>query len=495
MIFFTGYNLILCCMFVIAYYIVPKKVRFCVLAVASATFVLIVNPVRSILFLFASVFLIYGCAIGIEKGNKIIKNILFVLGLVFSLATMGLLKTFVNLTPLWQYILAPLGLSYYTFTMMGYLIDVKREMFKAEKNPVKFLLFAVFFPTLLSGPIINYEAMKDKLFEGHSFDLQKIVFGAQRIIWGLFKKIVISDRIGVVVNQIFDNYTEYSGFYIIIAILFFPIQLYTDFSGCIDMIMGIAEIFGVDLPDNFSLPFLSKSVAEFWRRWHITLGNWLRDYVFYTILRAKFVKKLTKKFKQKVSTKKIMKYVTWCALLVTWFCIGLWHNGVPGSIFGVGIYFGVIIVLSEATEGIRSKAVKALRIKTDCFSYDLFAICRTYVLFAVGNMFFRQRAGLMAGFTMLKNIFPLNNIWIFTDGSMNALGLDGFEWSILAIAILIMIVAGLIRAKHEEGVRVWINNQNVLFSYLVWLVIIVLCILWGWYGEGYTSQAFIYQQF
>lgn len=495
MVFFSGINLFICIFFVAFYYVVPKAVRWVVLAVATISMVALVNPLRSSIYAFLSVLLIYGCALGVEKTTGILKKIVFGVGILFAISSMALLKTFSGLTSIQYYIIAPLGLSYYTFTMIGYLIDVKREMYPAEKNPLKFALFGLFFPTLLSGPIMNYSSMKDKLYTGHEFDLQKIVFGVERIIWGLFKKMVISDRMGVVVNLVFDQYESYPGYYILLAVLLFPIQLYTDFSGCIDMIMGLAELFGIDLPENFSLPFLSESVAEFWRRWHITLGQWLKDYVFYSILRSSFVSGITKIMKKRMKYKKAMQIVTWLSLLITWYCIGLWHAGTWSSIFGVGLFFGGIIVISEMTEGGRDKLVQVLHVNTACFSYKLFKIARTYLLFAVGNSFFRQRKGLAEGFMMWGNMFRIRNPWIFVDGSLLNIGLDYAEWFVLGVALIILIIAGVAKAKLKSSLRLWIYNQNVLFSFFVWISIIVLCVLWGWYGEGYTTQAFIYQQF
>lgn len=495
MIFFSGINLLILIFFMIVYYMAPKKARWIVLAIASVSMVVMVNTLLSSMYALLSVLLIYGCALGIEKTTGVLRNVLFGFGIVFALSSMALLKTFSGIFESPYLFLAPLGLSYYTFAMLGYLTDIKREMYPAQKNPLKLVLFCLFFPTLVSGPIMNYSLMQNNLYNGHEFDVKKIVFGVQRIIWGLFKKMVISDRVGVFVSLVFDQYELYPGYYILLAILLFPLQLYTDFSGCIDMIMGVAEIFGVDLPPNFSLPFLSESVAEFWRKWHITLGQWLRDYVFYSILRSSIVKKIVKALKKRMKSKRAMQIVTWLALLITWYCIGLWHNGTWSSIFGVGLFFGIIIVISEMTEDIRNRIVCNLRIDTACFSYRCFKVVRTYLLFAIGNSFFRQRRGLVDGFLMWGNMVKTKNPWIFDDGSLLELGLDHAEWFVLAVSVIILILAGIAKSKLNSSLRLWIYNQNVLFSYFVWITIIVLCVLWGWYGEGYTTQAFIYQQF
>ena len=194
-----------------------------------------------------------------------------------------------------------LGLSYYSLMMIGYLSDVYMGETKAEKNIFKLALFMSYFPILISGPFIKYSKIKEELYEGNKFKYNNLCYGIVRILWGCFKLLIISQRLNLFINGVYENLGTETGIgvYSILAILFFPLQLYTNFSGSIDIIMGISKIIGINLPENFNSPFFSTSITELWRRWHITLGEWLRNYIFYPLLKSSGMQNLQKKFSKK----------------------------------------------------------------------------------------------------------------------------------------------------------------------------------------------------
>ncbi|MDR2889986.1 MAG: MBOAT family protein, partial [Lachnospiraceae bacterium] len=181
---------------------------------------------------------------------------------------------------------AVLGISFYTLSMLGYVIDIYYEIGQVSRNYFKFLLYGLFFPTMISGPVMRYSQMAEELYQPHSFDYKRITRGFQRMLWGFFKKLVISERAALVVNTVFNDHGQYEGAFYWLAAMFFVIQLYTDFSGCMDIVLGIGETFGINMPENFRTPFLSRSISEYWRRWHITLGAFMKDYVFFPLLRS-----------------------------------------------------------------------------------------------------------------------------------------------------------------------------------------------------------------
>ena len=187
---------------------------------------------------------------------------------------------FKNNIPILRFAL-PLGISFYTFQTMGYIIDVYRDKYPYEKNIFKLALFISFFPQLIQGPISRFDDLKETLFGEHSFDAKAISFGLQRILWGFFKKLVIADRLLPAVNTIVRNPEEYQGVYVLVGMFFYAIQLYADFTGGIDIAIGVAEVFGIRLKENFERPYFSKSITEYWRRWHISLGSWFREYMFF----------------------------------------------------------------------------------------------------------------------------------------------------------------------------------------------------------------------
>lgn len=192
-------------------------------------------------------------------------------------------------------ILVPLGISFYTFQSVSYVIDVYWGKVKAERNPFKFALFVSFFPQIMQGPIGRFDKLAPQFFAPHKFDLTRIEYGLQRIFWGFFKKLILADRTAGYVNNVFvNNYQAFNGFYVIVAVLMYCVELYADFSGGMDIVIGTAEMFGITMDENFKRPFFSKSIGEFWRRWHVTLGEWMKDYIFYPFSLSKAFNKIGK---------------------------------------------------------------------------------------------------------------------------------------------------------------------------------------------------------
>ena len=220
----------------------------------------------------------------------------------------------------------PLGISFYTFIAMGYCIDVYRGKYPAEKNFGKFALFISFFPHIIQGPFSRYNKLKETLFAPHSFSMDRLGEGALRILWGIFKKTVIAYRFGIVADNLYEQDSGYWGIHIIILMVFVTLQLYADFSGYMDIACGVSHIMGIRLEENFEQPFFAKSIEEFWRRWHITLGAWFRDYVFYAISMGKKVQALSRKLRQKLGNTLARMIPSYIALFFVWTATGLWHG-------------------------------------------------------------------------------------------------------------------------------------------------------------------------
>lgn len=195
----------------------------------------------------------------------------------------GILSLFHGQPLSFMHFALPLGISFYTFQSMGYIIDVYRGTCDVEDNIFKLGLFISFFPQIIQGPISRFKDLSQTLYQEHHFDLKQISFGLQRILWGYFKKLVIADRILVAVNTLIGDPTTYDGIYVFVGMIFYAIELYADFTGGIDITIGVAQVFGVHLTENFDRPFFSKDIAEYWRRWHITMGTWFKDYIFYPL--------------------------------------------------------------------------------------------------------------------------------------------------------------------------------------------------------------------
>ncbi|MFR7844047.1 MAG: MBOAT family O-acyltransferase [Gallintestinimicrobium sp.] len=252
-----------------------------------------------ILYPMAAVGAVWGAAILIDRTKEQKKKLAaLICAVLFCVGLLCTLKFF-HLG-----LLAPMGISFYTLTLLGYLFDVYYEIGPVQRNYGKLLLFCCYFPTMISGPIMKYSDMEKQMYAGHKLDYRNVTFGMQRMLLGFFKKLVISERTAILANEIFNNYEKYSGVSIWVGAAAFTMQLYTDFDGCMDIVLGISECFGIRLPENFSAPFLSRSIEEYWRRWHISLGDWLKNYLFYPLLRTKFFMNLPKKLKGKLGKKR-----------------------------------------------------------------------------------------------------------------------------------------------------------------------------------------------
>ena len=196
-------------------------------------------------------------------------------------------------------VIMPLGISYYTFMAISYALDVYWKRYKAEKNFLCYAVFLSYFPHVVQGPIDRYNEFKEQIKEGVPFKSENLAHGAQLALWGFFKKLVIADRIGMLCSGVFGSWESYSGTWIALAVVVYSIQIYTDFSGCIDIVRGESEMFGITLRRNFNHPYFSKTMGEFWRRWHMSLQEWFKDYVYFPVSASAFTKKIKKFFKAK----------------------------------------------------------------------------------------------------------------------------------------------------------------------------------------------------
>ena len=209
---------------------------------------------------------------------------------------------------------------------IGYMIDVYRGVADAEKNPFRYALFVSFFPQLVQGPISRWNDLKKSLFESHVFSWVNIQYGFERILWGYFKKMVIADRAAIGLATIQSDVSVYYGAYAFVGMLLYAIDLYADFTGGIDITIGVAQMFGITLPENFRRPFFSKSIAEYWRRWHITLCAWFKDYLFYPLSMSKWMNKVSRWLKKHVGKPVGSRFPVYFSSLTVWFVTGIWHG-------------------------------------------------------------------------------------------------------------------------------------------------------------------------
>lgn len=386
----------------------------------------------------------------------------------------------------------PLGIFFYTLQATSYIIDVYRGKLSAEKNFAKVVLFVSFFPQIIQGPIGRFGTLAPQLYEGHRFDFKQAKHGVWLFIWGLMKKLTLAEYMGIIADEVFGNYTEYKGLIILIGAMIYGVQVYADFSGGMDMIGGVAQVFGIKMAVNFERPYFARSVSEFWRRWHITLGAWMRDYVFYPLSLSKAFASLGKKTR-KVFGAYIGKMLpTFLASFIAFFLVGVWH-GSSYKYVVYGLWNSVIISGSILLEPTYKKILGKLKVNTECFSWQLFQILRTFLLVSIGRIFSRADS-LMISFGMIKNMFAEFNPWVLTDGTLYELGLEPRQMFMVFLVILVLLVVSLMQ---EKGIRIResLEQQNMLFQWLVVIGAILFIVIYGAYGGGFSAADFVYQQF
>ena len=496
------------------YYIVPRKIQWIILLVMSVIFYLSAATPYTIVYLILSTLIAYVSTNLMrhkrltDSHKKIIAAVTF-LAIFLNIFIWFVLKgssfwvlgseaihyviPAFPILPHWQYA-AAIGMGYYTAQVIGYILDCYWENSEPQKNPLKLFLFVCFFPQLTVGPISRYSQLQ-VLYEKHEFSYQNLCFGCQRILWGVFKKLVISDRVGIITNAIWADTNTYTGFWPWIAVFLYPLQMYTDFSGCVDIILGAAEIFDIKLLENFKNPFFSRTCQEFWQRWHITLGAWAKDYVYYPMLKSAPIIKVGKWAKRHFG-KRTAKLIPWAmGMGVLWFVMGFWHGSVQ-HIFGVSLWFWTILVVGEIFSPQIKKCVEVLHINAVSFSWHLFQSIRTYLLFALGVVFF-SAPGMGAAvsryqvlWTGLKNLNP----WIFFDNSVLNLGVTQADINLIIFGVICLLFVANLREKYGYA-RVWMQKQILAFRWFIWIAVFFIDLVCGLYGLGFDASQFIYQGF
>lgn len=529
---FTSYEFIfLVAVVCVLYYVVPKKCQWTLLLVAGYVFYFLAGAAY-LPYILVTTATTYLTARQIGMWQKQVKNYIKKQGagfcreekkkyketekkkqrrlmtacLVWNLGILAVLKytnfaiynvnsvlTMFNLTSRLEFVefVLPLGISFYTFQSMGYLIDVYRGSCEAEKNPWKFALFVSFFPQLLQGPISRFHQLAETLFEEHKFDWAVVTSGLQRILWGYFKKLVVADRMLVAVNTLINTPEKYQGAYVFAGMLFYAVELYADFTGGIDITIGVAELLGIRMTENFQRPFFSKSVKEYWNRWHISMGTWFRDYVFYPVAssqRMLAVSRFARKYMGEAIGKRLPVYLT---SFLVWSATGLWHGASWNFIaWGLGNFF--IIMVSRELEPLYRKFHQRFPKVEQKLWFRMFQIGRTILLMSTLRMFDCYRSVSMT-FRMFGSMFTSGNWHVLFDRSLLNLGLDATDFIILLFGSLLMLAVSL--WQRRGPVRAAIRKKPCAVRVVVWYGLFLSVLLFGAYGIGYEASQFIYTQF
>lgn len=389
----------------------------------------------------------------------------------------------------------PMGISFYTFQSMGYIIDVYRGKQEAERNFFKLALFVSFFPQLVQGPISRFSDLAPSLFGEHKFEIKTFSYGLMRILWGYFKKMIIADRLVVAITTMTGATDTYFGTYVFVTMILYAIQLYADFTGGIDITIGIAQSLGITVAENFNLPYFSKNIKEYWNRWHITMGTWFTDYIFYPISVCGPMLKLSKWSRKHLGNAIGKRVTVYLSSFVVWFTTGFWH-GAAWNFIVWGLMNYVVIMISQELEPLYAKFHKKFNVSGKPL-YEGFQILRTFLLMSMIRMFDVYR-DVPLTFKMLSTMFTKPNLTVFTDGSLLNIGVSIEEYIVIGIAVLIVFLVSVYKLKFESkygSIRDRLYENDYGMFALVSMLLFIAIIVFGAYGIGYDSNQFIYNQF
>lgn len=494
----------------ILYYIVPKKAQWCVLLFSSIAYyllsgngILILYPIISCLTAYYGIRIMVSSNDVKKRRTALITIIVLQIGILFVLKYVNFgINTVNGLLALWGgdgngivgfNFMIPLGISYYTFSILGYVVDVYNGIAVPQKNFFKLALYGMYFPAILSGPIMRYREEGEQFFLPHFFNYKQVTFGFQRMLWGFFKTLVISERMSLIVNTIYGDYMQYKGAYFWTATIAFAFQLYTNFSGCMDIVLGMSETFGLKLPENFETPYFSQNISEYWRRWHITLGVWMKEYVFYPLLRTNAFVGLGKSMKQYFGKKRGKQFTTFTAMFILWFTVGIWHGGDWKYVIGSGLLHWAYIVLGELLMPWGRKFMEIFHINSKSSLVTGFRMLRTFFLVNIGFVFFRADS-VGAAFYMLKSMFSTWNPAVVFSGTFFTMGLDWMEMTIAVFSLGILLVVSILQEKGIS-IRESISRKKLPVRWCIWYALLFYTILLGYYGPEFSAAEFIYQGF
>lgn len=369
--------------------------------------------------------------------------------------------------------LLPVGISFYTFEVISYTVDVYRGTVRAEKNFFRYALFVAFFPKLVAGPIERPTNLLPQLHKNHTFNLEEAKSGLMLMLWGFFQKIIIADRLAILANTVFNDVEKYKGFQFIIAIVFFSFQIFCDFSAYSDIATGASRILGFKLLNNFERPYFAKNIRDFWRKWHISLSTWFKDYLYFPL-----------------GGNKKGNWITYRNIMIVFVVSGIWH-GANWTFFVWGALHGIYQICSIMFATYQTKIMQRLGADEESFSIKFFNILTTFSLVCFAWIFFRANTISDALF-IVRNLFLFNPETILTDQLYN-LGLEASEFRIAIYSILFLLCVHYFQRKHK--LREFIMKQWLPFRWAIYISAIIFMLIYGIYGSTYDPSQFIYFQF
>lgn len=460
----------------VAFFLLPHKYRWILLLVASCYFYMAFVPIYILILVF-TIIIDYIAGILIEKHEGKKRKYYLVISLVANIGVLAFFKYYNflndNLTELlygagfknpipYLTILLPIGLSFHTFQAMSYTIEVYRGHQKAERHFGIYSLYVMFYPQLVAGPIERPQNLLPQFRTQHKFDTTRILDGLKLMLWGLFKKLVIADRLSIYVDATYNNVGHHGGITLAIATIFFAFQIYADFSGYSDIAIGAARVMGFKLMTNFNHPYLSKNVSEFWKRWHISLSTWFKDYLYISL------------GGNRVSVPR------WYFNLFFVFAVsGLWH-GANWTFVIWGALNGLYLIFAIVLKPIKEKTGELIGLNNFPKLNTTIQIIITFILACLAWIFFRAN-NLADAIEIIQSIFSMSGPVYIGNPSVMIYSVFG---------ILFLITTEIVR-EYYKGLHIFTNSRHSVVRYLSYTTLIILIFLFGVFDGG----QFIYFQF
>lgn len=485
MLFNSIHYLIFLPIVAVLYFVLPHKWRWPLLLAASYYFYMCWKPQYAILLLI-STGVAYFCALGMGKTDDTVKRktlmwsgigvlltILFTFK-YFNFAIGTLRNVFPELKLPYLEVLLPIGISFYTFQKISYLVDVYQRKVNAEKHFGIFALYSCFFPQLVAGPIERPAHLLPQFRQKHEFDHERITSGLRLILWGLFKKVAVADRLADLVKPVYGHPHTYSGLPLLVATVFFSFEIYCDFSGYTDIAIGSARILGFDLMQNFRQPYFAKSVAEFWHRWHISLSSWFRDYVYIPL-----------------GGSRVTKNRWYYNLFITFLLSGLWH-GANWTFAAWGMLHGCYMIVDSIFGPARDRVYADLKSGFAKTLFDGFNIALTFSLVTIAWIPFRAANFADAGY-IFTHLFSGASSWANLSAvaiQFRGIGLQPADLICCVTFIGVVVTVDFLNA--HRGVWELLKPQPLVVRWAVYYSILILLLLFTPYNK---AQNFIYFQF
>ena len=462
---------------VLIYLMIPRKLRCVWMLAASYYFYMSWNPTYAVLIAFSTVSTFFtGIVLGKAREKKS-KNICLAISFVINLGILFFFKYFdfalenvnrvlgvLNIEVIEKSfdVLLPVGISFYTFQALGYTVDVYREDIEPEKNLIRYALFVSFFPQLVAGPIERSENLLLQIQSADKKDLwnpERVRDGLLLMLWGFFQKLMIADRAAIAVNAVYNQYQVFGGGEIVLATVLFAFQIYCDFDAYTNIARGAARVCGFELMANFKQPYFATNIADFWRRWHISLSSWFRDYLYIPL-----------------GGSRVSKVRNWMNLMITFLVSGAWHGASWHFIVWGGIHGAYQIVGKWKKSFIKREVPK------------VFQMAITFVLVCFAWMVFRANSlGDVKSMILLIITQPH-----FKD--LPGMNMSNVEWILLSISLVVLFVVNLLQEK-KISVRQLVIKRPVFVRIALYVLGIGCILIFGVYGVAYDASQFLYFQF